>query len=217
MKKLIVAAVLASILSSTAVAGFHEGVAAYEVGNFPLAVKEFRASAEKGDVESQFNIGLMYEQGIGVGKDEKAAYAWYRKSAEQGNSNAQYNLAVLYENGRGCDVDFTQAHRWYRKAVLQGDGLAIGNLGMLYVRGQGVKENKVAGLALLILSVRLENSPENHAKQNISTISGLTSDVVAAAQALVREMSQAKSPITPLDQYLTNVAASAARKSWRSP
>jgi hypothetical protein len=35
---------------------------------------------------------------------------------------------------------------------VQGDALAIGNLGVLYVRGQGVKENKVAGVALLLVS-----------------------------------------------------------------
>lgn len=208
MKKLIAATVLASIVSSAAVAGFHEGVAAYEAGNLPLAVKEFRAAAEKGDADSQFNIGLMYEQGIGVGKDEKSALAWYRKSAEQGNSNAQYNLAVLYENGRGGDVDFAQAHQWYRKAVQQGDGLAIGNLGMLYVRGQGVKEDKVAGLALLLLSVQLDKSPENHAKQNISTINGLTSEAVTAAQALSLEMRNNKNPLEQLDLHVKNAAAS---------
>lgn len=213
MKKLIFAAMFACILSNVAVAGLLEGVAAYEAGNLPLAVKEFRASAEKGDADSQFNLGLMYERGISVGKDEKTALAWYRKSAEQGNSNAQYNLAVLYENGRGSDVDFARAHQWYRKAVVQGDGLAVGNLGMMYVRGQGIKEDKVAGLALLLLSVQMESSPENHAKQNISTIKGLTSEGVAAAQALSRDMSKTKNPLPPLDEYLTNAAAKATGKN----
>ncbi|WP_339509910.1 tetratricopeptide repeat protein [Pseudomonas sp. RL_15y_Pfl2_60] len=39
----------------------------------------------------------MYEQGIGVAKDETQALSWYEKSAQQGNSNAQFNLGVLYE------------------------------------------------------------------------------------------------------------------------
>ncbi len=49
-------------------------------------------------------------------------------------------------------IDFAKANEWYRKASAQGDALAIGNLGMLYVRGQGVKENKIAGVALLLMS-----------------------------------------------------------------
>jgi TPR repeat protein len=191
-----------SLASSSAVAGFEEGIAAYQANNLPLAYKEFRAAAEKGHADSQFNLGLMYEQGIGVSKDEKEAIVWYRKSAVQGNVFAQYNLAVLYENGRGTAVDFAQAHEWYRKASVQGDPLAIGNLGMLYLRGQGVEENKVAGMALLLLSVNMDSSPENNARQNISRTRGLTTDMIAAAQTLSTEMENAENMLVPLDQYL---------------
>ena len=196
------AACVASILSCPALAGLQEGVAAYEAGNVALAAKEFRAAAEHGNADCQFNLALMYEQGIGVGKDAKQAITWYRRAAEQGNSNAQYNLAVLYENGRGSDVDFAQAHKWYRKAAMQGDGLAVGNLGMLYLRGQGVKPDRVAGLALLLLSVTMDHSLENRAKQNISSASGLTQEIVAAAQTLSAEMGNASNLLLPLDQYL---------------
>ncbi len=204
-----------SLLSSPVRAGLNEGLAAYQAGNIPLAVKEFRACAEKGEAGCQFNVALMYERGIGVSKDEKEALAWYRKAALQGNSLAQFNLAVLYENGRGSDVDFAQAHRWYRKAAAQGDALAVGNLGMLYLRGQGVKEEKVAGLALLLLSVTMDNSPENHAKQSISKTKGLTPDVIAAAQTLSSEMGKAGNLLMALDRYLKNTPTNAADKPFR--
>ena len=159
-------------------------------------------AAKEGHADSQFNVGLMYEKGIGVGKDEKEAVAWYSKSAEQGNSAAQYNLGVLYENGLGTGIDYAKANEWYRKASVQGDALAIGNLGMLYVRGQGVKENKVAGVALLLVSATMDASPENHARQNISATRGLTTQMIAEAQTLSGEMSSAQNLLVPLDQYL---------------
>ncbi len=213
MKQFILFAFFFCILSSSSVlAGFTEGVAAYEEGNIPLAVKEFRAAAEQGHADSQFNLGLMYEQGIGVSKDEREAIAWYQKAALQGNSNAQYNLAVLYENGRGSDVNFAEANHWYRKAAVQGDGLAIGNLGMLYLRGQGVPPDKIAALALLMLSVSMDNSPENHAKRNIALTKGLTPEIIAAAQALSQEMTKAPNLLEPFDQYIKNTT-SAADKS----
>ena len=118
-------------------ANFEAGIAAYQANDLPLAYKEFLTAAEEGHDDSQFNVALMYEQGIGVGKDEKEALFWYGKSASQGNPAAQFNLGVLYENGRGTAIDFAKANEWYRKASVQGDALAIGNLGMLYVRGQG--------------------------------------------------------------------------------
>lgn len=202
MKLLIFSALIVMALSGPALAGFDEGVVAYQAGDVTLAVEEFRVAAAEGHSDSQFNLGLMYEQGIGVGKDEKEALTWYLKAAQLGNSNAQFNLAVLYENGRGCDVDFKEAHRWYREAVMKGDGLAVGNLGMLYLRGQGVQEDKIAGLALLLMSVTMDNSPENRAKQNISLTRGVTAKVIEESQKLASEMDTNKNVLLTLDQYL---------------
>jgi uncharacterized protein len=184
-------------------ADFETGVAAYQANNLPLAYKEFLAGAEQGHSDSQFNVALMYERGIGVGKDEKEAVVWYGKAAAQGNAAAQFNLGVLYENGRGTEIDFAKANEWYRKASAQGDALAIGNLGMLYLRGQGVQENKVVGVALLLRSATLDPSPGNHAKQNLAATRGLTVEMIAAAQALSEEFSSAKNLLTPLDQALS--------------
>jgi uncharacterized protein len=193
-------------------ANFEAGVAAYQANDLPLAYKAFLAAAREGHVDSQFNVASMYEQGIGVGKDEKEAVVWYDKAASQGSAAAQFNLGVLYENGRGTSIDFAKANEWYRKASVQGDALAIGNLGMLYVRGQGVKENKIAGLALLLMSATLDPSPENHAKQNLSSTPGLTSEMVVAAQALSGELSRAKDLLVPLDRYLMESENSAGKK-----
>ena len=181
---------------------FEAGLAAYQANDLPLAYKEFFAAAEEGHTDSQFNVALMYEHGIGVGKDEKEAVGWYNKAAAQGYAAAQYNLGVLYENGRGTKVDYAIANEWYRKASVQGDALAIGNLGMLYVRGDGVKENKVAGVALLLLSATLDSSPENYAKRNITATRGLSTQMITEAQSLSGEMSSAKNLLVPLDQYL---------------
>jgi len=52
-------------------ANFEAGIAAYQANDLPLAYKEFLAAAKEGHADSQFNLALMYEKGIGVGKDEK--------------------------------------------------------------------------------------------------------------------------------------------------
>ena len=207
MKRVLLAVLFVGILNSPVLAGFQEGISAYEAGNLLLAVKEFRAAAQEGHADSQFNLGLMYEKGIGVGKDENEALTWYLKAALQGNAYAQFNLAVLYENGRGSDVDFAEAHQWYRRAAAQGDGLAVGNLGMLYLRGQGVEKDTVAGLALLLSSVSMDSSSENRAKQNISMIKGLTNEAITAARTLSLEMSKDENLLLPLDRYLKNKSA----------
>jgi TPR repeat protein len=109
---------------------------------------------------------------------------------------------VLYENGRGTAIDYAKASEWYRKASVQGDALAIGNLGMLYVRGQGVKEDKIAGVALLLVSAALDSSPENHARQNITATRGLTVEMITEAQTLADALTSAPNLLVPLDHYL---------------
>ncbi|WP_229736629.1 tetratricopeptide repeat protein [Bizionia arctica] len=168
----------------------------------PQAFQDFLAAAKEGHADSQFNVALMYEQGLGVSKNEREALFWYENAASQGNMGAQFNLGVFYENGIGTDIDFLKANDWYRKASVQGDGLAIGNLGRLYIRGQGVKENKKAGVALLMVSATIDKSPENNASKNISAIRGLTTAMVTEAQALSTKTSQASNLLVPLDAFL---------------
>jgi len=193
-------------------ANFEAGIAAYQANDLPLAYKSCLVAAKEGHADSQFNVALMYERGIGIGKDEKEAVVWYGRAASQGNAAAQFNLGVLYENGRGTEVDFAKANEWYRRASVQGDALAMGNLGMLYVRGQGVKQNKIAGAALLLVSATLDRSPENHAKRNLSGIPGLTSEMVVAARALAEEFGSVKNLLVPLDEYLMKSENSTEKK-----
>lgn len=185
-------------------ANFEAGIAAIDANNMPMAYKAFLAAAKEGHIDSQFNLGVMYEQGIGIAKNDKEAVFWYEKAAAQGSSAAQYNLGVLYENGRGTAVDFAKANDLYRKASLQGDALAVGNLGMLYIRGDGVIENKIAGVALLLQSVTLDPSPQNLAKKNLTATAGLTPEMVTEARALSEKLSSASNMLDPLDQYLKN-------------
>ena len=45
---------------------FDAGIAAYQSNDLLLAFKKFREAAVAGHADSQFNVALMYEQGIGV-------------------------------------------------------------------------------------------------------------------------------------------------------
>ena len=46
--------------------------------------------------QAQFNIGLIYEQGLsGVKKNPDKAYEWYQKSAAQGNQRAKFNIEYM--------------------------------------------------------------------------------------------------------------------------
>ena len=92
--------------------------------DYAKAAEWFRKSAEQGNADAQYNLGIMYGTGMGISQDYAKAVEWYRKSAEQGNADAQYNLGCMYENGRGVSRDYAKAVEWYRKSAEQGNAAA---------------------------------------------------------------------------------------------
>ncbi len=101
-------AVLLVVLAAPAWAGFDEGVAAYDRGDYATALRELRPLAEQGDAAAQYNLGGMYYGGYGVPQDYAEAVKWYRKAAEQGHALAQNNLAFMYYAGQGVTRDYVQ-------------------------------------------------------------------------------------------------------------
>ena len=87
-----------------------------------LASKWYRLfSAERGDAGAQFNLGVRYDQGLGVLQDFKEAAKWYRLSAEQGDAIAQCNLGGMYNEGKGVPQDYKEAVKWWKLAAEQQD------------------------------------------------------------------------------------------------
>ncbi|MFT3789737.1 MAG: tetratricopeptide repeat-containing serine protease family protein [Rudaea sp.] len=63
----------------------------------------------------------MYENGIGVPKNQVTAFEWLKKAARQGNSTAQAGIGWDYSNGVGTAADSVLAYAWFNIAALQGD------------------------------------------------------------------------------------------------
>ena len=95
------------------------------------------------DPIAQYNLGLMYDKGEGVGKNDAEAVKWYRRAADQGDATAQNNLGVMYDNGEGVAENDAEAVKWYRRAADQGDASAQNNLGVMYAKGEGVAKSAV--------------------------------------------------------------------------
>ena len=157
---------IALAFCASAQASFDQAVAAFEDGNYPVALKELKPLAEKGDARSQYAMGVMAENGFGMAKNLSQAAAWYLKSAKQGNTDAQYNLGAMYEHGVGMPINYVQAARWYRPAAESGDIDALSNLGVLYEKGAGVKQDKILAMALYNVSVALDKSKNSRAASN---------------------------------------------------
>ena len=72
-----------------------------------------------------FILGVAYEQGTLIPKDQEEAVNWYRKAAELGDESAMINLGEAYKNGHGVPQDHVEAVNWYRKAAELGSVRAL--------------------------------------------------------------------------------------------
>tara|TARA_A100001015_G_scaffold150495_1_gene166890 strand:+ start:1520 stop:2485 length:966 start_codon:yes stop_codon:yes gene_type:complete len=100
------------------------------------------------------NLGLIYDKGLGVEKNDnkavkcfaiaaKQGYSKSRKNlerlAEKGNSNAQNTLGRMYENGFGVDQDDGIAMHWFEKAAEQGSTISQFNLALNIYKSKSCK------------------------------------------------------------------------------
>ena len=96
---------------------------------------ETRASAEQGDPEALYGMGVLYEDGMGTKQDFMLARQYYLMAAEKNQPNAIFRLGILYQHGLGVDVSKYMAVTYYHKAADLGLTEAMLWLGELHLDG----------------------------------------------------------------------------------
>jgi len=74
---------------------YQSGLVAYKKGDYATAWRKWVPLAKEGLEEAQLNLGMMYEKGQGVPKNERTAIKWYALAADQGHDRARNNLERL--------------------------------------------------------------------------------------------------------------------------
>ena len=113
------AAVLSSALAL--LAAVMMSLAAVAHAQTPPALSTVMTFAEKGDAKAEYDLGVYYDVGKVLPKNNRAAARWYLKSAMRGYRRAEYNLAFDYAMGKdGLPIDWGRAEGWFRRAAAQG-------------------------------------------------------------------------------------------------
>ncbi len=69
----------------------------------------FKRAASEGHAVSLYNLGVSYEQGAGVSRDNRKAAELLHLAALQNFSQAKFILGALYEQGKGVANDWAKA------------------------------------------------------------------------------------------------------------
>ncbi len=119
------------------------GQAAYEHGDYVLALKDLNKAAGAGYGAAYTLMGHLYRDGRGVAADEQEAARYYTRGAELGQCAAQLSLARMYHIGSGLGRNEALAEHWYREAAARGYPWAQFALANFYENGVLVRKDDV--------------------------------------------------------------------------
>jgi len=105
---------------------------------------------------AEYNLGEMYNRGLGVPRDFAEGSVWLRRAADQGFAPAQASLGRMFQQGQGMPANPAAAADWYRKAAEQGYAEAQYSLGLAYAQGSGVSLDPVLAYMWLSLAADAE-------------------------------------------------------------
>lgn len=78
-------------------------------------------AAEANSADAQFQLGLMYANGVGGPRDDFAARSWFEKAAAQNNPDALDWMGSFAASGRGGPRDINAAKAYYERAATLGN------------------------------------------------------------------------------------------------
>jgi TPR repeat protein len=130
------------------------GLKAYNQGNYDEALAIWQPLADGGYPAAQFNIGMLYENGLGVEKSYTKANGWFQKAVDRNFAPAQLLLGRAYLNGIGVDKNVDRALVLLTSAADQGHPQAQYEVGVIYREGTIVQRDQVRALEYFLLAAK---------------------------------------------------------------
>jgi TPR repeat protein len=121
--------------------GANAAYIAYDQSQYLTALRIAKYHAERNDAAALTLLGRIYENGLGVPRDELTAAKLYRRAAQLGDTEGLFSFAVMLAAGRGIEKNTEGAAGLFEKAARTGHPEANYNLGLLFISGIGKPEN----------------------------------------------------------------------------
>ena len=134
------------------------GKQCFENKDYTEAAEWYRKAADQNLAEAQHMLGICYEAGYGVSKNQQVAIGWVRKAADKNFAISQMLMGSWYMSGHIVKKDRKEAVRWYRKAAEQGNADAQLLLGNCYLIGAGVSADRQEAVAMYRKSAEQNNA-----------------------------------------------------------
>lgn len=96
-RKLIKAMIVCAAMMAGAAnaASFEGAVAAYQRGDYASVLRTFADEADQGNAKAQYNLGLMYQKGQGIARDDDLSFKWLSLAAARGLEGAKNDRDIV--------------------------------------------------------------------------------------------------------------------------
>ena len=168
--------------------------------NYMSVFSQMYFKAILGDPQSQFEIGQMFQYGLGVTQNDESAIVFYQNAAEQQHLGAEYNLGILYLEHAKDAKDYQMALNWLTDGAFKGNKQCQYVLARVLEQGkvgpdgtEYIKPNHQQALSMLYLSAANNYGPAeyelaDHLARDFNN--GLSVDVKKHKLALIRQLYQ---------------------------
>ena len=131
---------------------YNDARSAYAAGRHDEAFTKLLKLAKDGHLKAQYEVAMMFNNGIGVAKDKEEAWNWFTRAAKAGNVDAQVELGAHYEAGVDGQPNGIMAAQWWKTAAKNGSGVAAFNLGTMYRSGRVTARDLVRAYAWFMVA-----------------------------------------------------------------
>lgn len=114
--------------------------------DYQEAYRWYQKAAEQGDSYAQYDIGWLFDNGLGVKENKREAVKWFKRAASKNNVDAIYRLGLCYYFANGVGMDRREALKLFRKVAKDNHAGAICKIGDYYYEGCLVEENREEAL-----------------------------------------------------------------------
>lgn len=114
--------------------------------------------AEHGDIDAQFYLSVVFEEGRGVKCNINAALMWCQRAAQCGDTLSQFRLAKMLENS-----DKQSSQFWLEQAASAGHVQSMYELGQNHLLGSnGAEKSYAKAKKWLLLAAKGEHAEANY-------------------------------------------------------
>ena len=108
-RRIVIVALSVLLITPSAFAAYFDGFFALDTGDYETAYNEWREAASAGDAQSMGGLGGLYEEGLGVERDDVMALVYYEIATVLGDTEARAKRNRVRRRLNQTELDETNA------------------------------------------------------------------------------------------------------------